>query len=168
MYAPDILLLDWVYQPIADKVMDRTDHSCYWLAEKCANGAAGGTVIYAVFDIATKPNVVNVCLDLLIVGIWIVMGWRFATAARAADTRWRARQAADPSAIRRFERVMAVLLFVWVLVVELLHPHLRVLVDLLPWYFYVSYFFFMSCLPKPPRRQKAKIPTGLLAVTQQQ
>ena len=159
-FHPDYLLIRWVYQPIADKVMDRTHHSCYWLAEQCTKGMTGGVVSWLAIDLLHASW--TVCFTVLIVLMWLPLAWAMSQRAKAAERRWMARQAADAERLDVTGRL--VILLFWLLIVFQEAINWRAVSPsvLVSWTSYISFYYFMACLPRPPRRQTAKLPVNAI------
>jgi hypothetical protein len=156
----DDLLRERVFQRIADAVRDRSGETCFVLAAQAALAILATTSIWSAARFSVdgfSAGMLFVCFCGLVCGI------SYYPLAVAADRAFAARHAL-PSPAPLFFRLfflpfsLADLLDAlangWLWRADAVGDLAHLLVDLA----FLSYFQFMACRPKPPRRQEARVP----------
>lgn len=154
----------YVYQPIADRVMDRWHRSCYWLAGQCAVGVVAAWLGSAVAQQIATPEINWVgwgFLPCLAFVMWI--DWQRAV---AEDKKfWSGRPVIKfplPASLMWGLQGMWLTYLAFILGTCWLDTGLWHIVKTVCYMGYglawLSESSFMECIPKPPARQTAKEP----------
>lgn len=158
----DSLLIDKVYQPISDKVMDWTHRSCFWLAAHSIGAAPVAALVLCLDNVRVhglEPFVVvQACVVPLVVW-WCRHLWR--EAEKEQSRLESGAMTLRNDFVHRPNRMIWLAFFgldVVCLGTDVLGidpaATLHDSIGLTFSFCFLSYYCFMACRPKPPRRQR--------------
>ena len=153
-------LVGWVYQPIADRIMDLALLSCFWLAGHCAVVSAISAVLMALATTYRDGMDWLVAVDWCLCSIVVPFAYQMWRDAERQERRTNASEIALRAP--RSTLISLWFCFFWLdalQAVDAFFAGRSPLLDLPRCGFsgsMLSYYCFMACVPKPPRRQRRK------------
>jgi hypothetical protein len=161
----DDLLRERVFQRIADAVRDRTGASCFALAAQAALAIASTSVAWCAMRAAILGELGGDGVVVAAAGLFCGFG-SYAQAA-SAERQFAARQALPLIPAGFFCRMSFVIFLAWdladiglyaagIMPLLLALKAIRTATDIA----FLSYYYFMACRPKPPRRQESRVPAN--------
>ncbi len=172
--CPDCVLRRFVFQPIADAVMNRWQKSCFWLAGQCSATLIGSAVAAAAADLASVG-----IEGALSAGAWVAAMMVWVAAMMVCGIGLRHQAVHSESLSHRgllspvhFSRAAVIIRGLWVsFAVNAGIQFGSALYFSLPSWVRqgtvfatvlsaTSGYFFLACIPKPPRRKPAKAPAA--------
>ncbi len=154
----DLLILDNVFQTIADWWMDQTGKNNFWLARDTITLSAVLFFVFVGFNLSS----LNIVCGILVLPIFYKLVKSCEKAEKQSESFGKCMNPLRNFAPHGIERTVFVLLFIlntsfWVMrCLEFgFGPPMRDIPSLLGFALYICGMYFAACTPKPPSRLKA-------------